>query len=436
MHIVDRRLNPGGKSLVNRQRFLRRAKALVQQAVRDSLKGRSIKELEQEGEVTIARDEVHEPSFRRGASGGNRDHVLPGNKDYLQGDEIERDKSGGQGAGGHQGEGDDEFRFVLSREEFLDLFLEDLELPDLARKKLTSGEAEGVRQAGYTTSGSPSALSIGRTMRNSMSRRIALKRPRGEEMRKLEEEIARLEGLTGDHAEEIARLREELERLDRRRKLITYVDPIDLRYRRFEPTPKPISQAVMFCLMDVSGSMTEHMKDLAKRFYALLHLFLKRCYRHVEVVFIRHTDKAEEVDEETFFYSRETGGTLVSTALEKMLEVAKARYSPNDWNIYVAQASDGDNMPSDTGKTIALMAEGILPQAQYVAYIEVGRDEDPMMGFGGPLTRASDLWAAYDQIGESGGKFVLRKVHHRREIYPVFRELFAKRGLSEASARA
>lgn len=440
MHIVDRRLNPGGKSLVNRQRFLRRAKALVQQAVRDSLKDRSIKDLEQEGEVTIARDEVHEPTLRRGRSGGDRDYILPGNKDYLQGDEIERPPSGGEGAGGHQGEGEDEFRFVLSREEFLDMFLEDLELPDLARKKLTSGEAHGVRQAGFTTTGTPSALSIGRTMRNSMSRRIALKRPRGEDMRRIEDEIARLEGLTkdfgADHADEIARLREELERLERRRRLITYVDPIDLRYRRFEPTPKPISQAVMFCLMDVSGSMTEHMKDLAKRFYALLHLFLKRCYRHVEIVFIRHTDKAEEVDEETFFYSRETGGTLVSTALEKMLEVAKARYSPEDWNIYVAQASDGDNMPSDTGKTIALMTEAILPIAQYVAYLEVGREEDPMMGFGGPMMRASDLWRAYEQIGspkgsDGSGKFVMRKVHHRREIYPVFRELFAKRGLSD-----
>lgn len=436
MYIVDRRLNPGGKSLVNRQRFLRRAKALVQQAVRDSLKDRSIKDLEQEGEVTIARDEVHEPTFRRGQAGGNREHILPGNKEYLQGDEIERPPSGGQGAGGHQGDGDDEFRFVLTREEFLDLFLEDLELPELAKKKLTSGEAQGVRQAGYSTSGSPSALSIGRTMRNSMSRRIALKRPRGTEMLRIEEEIARLEALSGDHTDEIARLREEWALLDRRRKLITYVDPIDLRYRRFEPTPKPISQAVMFCLMDVSGSMTEHMKDLAKRFYALLHLFLKRCYRHVEVVFIRHTDKAEEVDEETFFYSRETGGTLVSTALEKMLEVTKARYSPEDWNIYVAQASDGDNMPSDTTKTIALMGEAILPIAQYVAYLEVGREEDPMMGFGGPMMRASDLWRAYEQIGSNGGKFVMRKVHHRREIYPVFRELFAKRGLGDRKQKA
>ena len=116
-----------------------------------------------------------------------------------------------------------------------------------------------------------------------------------------------------------------------------------MRYRRFEPQPKPVAQAVMFCLMDVSGSMTEHMKDLAKRFFALLYLFLKRRYKHVDIVFIRHTHEAREVDEETFFYSPETGGTVVSTALEEMARIVDDRYPPDDWNIYAAQASDGDN---------------------------------------------------------------------------------------------
>src|SRR3546814_17979424 len=113
-----------------------------------------------------------------------------------------------------------------------------------------------------------------------------------------------------------------------------------------------------------------------------------RCYRHVEVVFIRHTDRAEEVDEQTFFYSRETGGTLVSSALEKMLEVVKDRYNPEDWNIYVAQASDGDNMASDNPRTVSLMQDAIIPISQYVAYLEVGRAEDPFAG--GMLATGSD----------------------------------------------
>lgn len=425
MYIVDRRLNTGGKSLVNRQRFLRRAKSLVQRAVRESLKDRSIKELDQEGEITIARDEIHEPTLRRASSGGDRDLILPGNKDYIEGDEISR-PAGGEGGGGHQSDGEDEFRFMLTREEFLDLFLDDLELPELAKKRLTTGDAQVVRQAGYTTSGSPSAMSIGRTMRNSLSRRIALKRPSREELERIEEEIRQLEAFPENHADEIVRLHEEWERLRRRRHLISYIDPIDLRFRRFEPTPKPVAQAVMFCLMDVSGSMSEHMKDLAKRFFALLHLFLNRCYRHVEVVFIRHTDRADEVDENTFFYSQETGGTLVSSALEKMLAVTKERYLPADWNIYVAQASDGDNMARDNAGTATLMTDFVLPIAQYVAYLEVGREEDPM-ALGSP-PRSSDLWQAYSAIAGAHGHFVMRKVRHRREIYPVFRELFQRRG--------
>src|SRR4029078_5284855 len=91
-------------------------------------------------------------------------------------------------------------------------------------------------------------------------------------------------------------------------KRIPFIDPIDIRYRRFETGPKPGAQAVMFCLMDVSASRTEHMKDLAKRFYMLLYVFLKRRYRHVEIVFIRHTDRAEEVDEDTFFRGPPSAG--------------------------------------------------------------------------------------------------------------------------------
>jgi uncharacterized sporulation protein YeaH/YhbH (DUF444 family) len=429
MYIIDRRLNPGGKSLANRQRFLRRTKALVQRAVRESLKDRSIKDIDQSGEITIARESVHEPSIRRGP-GGDRDHVLPGNREYVEGDRIPRPKqAGGAGSQAGQGEGEDEFRFVLTREEYLDLFLDDLELPDLAKRKLTETESEGVRRAGYTTTGSPSSLAIGRTMRNALSRRIALKRPKAEEVEKLDEEIDRLERMGEAGLAQLALLREERARITGRRSRIAYIDPLDIRYRRYEPSPKPVAQAVMFCLMDVSGSMTEDMKDLAKRFFALLHLFLTRCYKHVDIVFIRHTDRAEEVDEQTFFYSQETGGTVVSTALETMLAVVSARYRPSDWNIYVAQASDGDNFSSDNQKATGLMKDAILPLSQYVAYLEVGREEGAIpFGVAG---RESDLWRAYEPIAAAERRFVMRKVHHRREIYPVFRELFRRRGMAE-----
>jgi uncharacterized sporulation protein YeaH/YhbH (DUF444 family) len=432
MHIVDRRLNPSGKNLANRQRFMRRAKSLIRKAVHESSASRSIKDADQAGEVALPAQGVHEPSLHRSGSGGIRDHLLPGNKEYVEGDTIPR-PPGGAGGGGSEGspdgEGQDDFRFALSQDEFVDLFLEDLELPDLAKRRVVSAEALSWHRAGYSVSGSPANLALMRTVRNSLSRRIALRRPKATEIARLREEITELD----DDPDQLGHrkdLEDELARLLRRASLIPYIDPLDVRYRRFEAHPKPVAQAVMFCLMDVSGSMTEHMKDLAKRFYVLLYIFLKRRYKNVDVVFIRHTHQAQEVDEDTFFHSPETGGTVVSTALEEMQKIVAERYSPDSWNIYAAQASDGDNTASDNEKTAALLTDVILPVCQYYAYLEVGRDSEHFPpGF---IRRDSDLWQTYTAICRSGAPMAMRKVGHRRDIYPVFRELFARKTGAEA----
>ncbi|MGO4526436.1 YeaH/YhbH family protein [Microvirga sp. 2MCAF35] len=432
MYIIDRRLNPGGKSLANRQRFLRRAKAQIQRAVRQTAGDRDITDLERGGEVSIPAEGVREPSFRRSGEGGVHDHILPGNKRFVEGDTIERPPGGGGGAaGGDSGEGEDDFRFVLTRDEFLDLFLDDLELPDLAKRRVATVETQGLRRAGYTVTGSPVNLALLRSMRNALSRRIAMRRPKSEDLLRLQEEIARIEEQEGP-SERLTALREELEQLQLRTKRFPYIDPIDLRYRRFEPVSKPVAQAVMFCLMDVSGSMTEHMKDLAKRFYMLLYIFLTRRYKHVEIVFIRHTHEAKEVDEETFFNSPETGGTVVSSALREMQRIVEERYSPDAWNIYAAQASDGDNSPNDGATSATLLRNVILPVCQYYAYLEVGSDSDRMQtGF---INHKTSLWQTYESLLEQGANLAMRKVNHRREIYPVFRELFRRRD-AEAGAR-
>jgi len=431
MNIVDRRLNPKGKSLANRQRFIRRAKDLIRKAVRESSGQRGIKDVESGGEILIPRDGVREPALRRAPTGGAREHVLPGNKEYVEGDGIPRPPSGGRGGGTEgslDGEGEDSFLFALSRDEFLDLFLEDLELPDLAKRRLTESVSTTWSRAGYSVSGSPANLSLTRTMRNSLSRRIALRRPKPEEIARLREEIAAEEAL-GGQTPRLAELRGQLERELRRSQYIPYIDPIDVRYRRYEATPKPVTRAVMFCLMDVSGSMTESMKDLAKRFFSLLYVFLNRRYAHVDIVFIRHTHHAQEVDEDTFFHSPETGGTVVSTALEEMHRVVRQRYAPEDWNIYAAQASDGDNASSDNARAAALLTDVILPLCQYYAYVEVGREGEPLrLGSGG---RDSELWRTYNLVARPGAPLAMRKVRDRRDIYPVFRELFRRKGVAE-----
>ena len=425
MHIIDRRLNPGGRSFANRQRFLRRAKAVVRQAVRESSEQRGIKDIDQGGEVSIPVDSIREPRFQRQRSGGQRQSVLPGNKKFVAGDTLPKEAEAGGGSGSEgsrDGEGEDEFSFVLSQEEYLDLFFEDLELPNMAKRALTVAESYSLQRTGFSVSGSPANLALGRTMRNSLSRRFALRRPKQDEIKHLREAIER--AAQDGSADEFARLRAELEQLLTRTRRVPYIDPIDLRYRRFEPVPKPVSQAVMFCLMDTSASMTEHMKDLAKRFFALLYLFLKRRYQRVEVVFIRHTHLAEEVDEKAFFHSRETGGTVVSSALQKMHQIATQRNRPEDWNIYGAQASDGDNAPSDAEETSALLGGAVLPLCQYFAYLEVGRDEDRSVGF---LPHATELWRIYEKAGADPDRFAMCKVTKRTDIYPVFRKLFERR---------
>jgi uncharacterized sporulation protein YeaH/YhbH (DUF444 family) len=346
--------------------------------------------------------------------------VLPGNTDYKVGDLIPKPQGGGGGGGGGQasadGEGQDDFVFTLSKDEFLDLFFEDLKLPNLIKTQLKDLKSPVPQRAGYTTDGPPAKLNRVRTMRRSLARRIALRRPKDADVLLLEKMLAEAEIDVPRDEIRIAELKAQLERLLRLRRTIAYVDPIDLQFNRTERVPRPATQAVMFCLMDASASMTESLKDLAKRFFMLLHLFLSRHYREVDIVFVRHTSTASEVDEETFFRGVETGGTVISTALEEMDKIVRDRYSPEDWNIYAAQASDGDNIPDDMGRCLDLVENHLLPACQYFAYIEVSEQ----IGFGDTI-----VWDGYKEIAERNRHFAMRRVTSPAEIFPVFHELFS-----------
>src|SRR3990170_6168938 len=422
MQVVDRRLNPKAKSLGNRQRFLRRAKAEIREAIRDSLKSRKVAEAEGAEKVTIRSKSLREPSFSLGRNTGQRDYILPGNEEYKVGDEIPKPQGGAGGRGSQgspHGEGQDEVTFTLPKEEFLDLFFDDLKLPNLIKVKLKDMKAPKLARAGFTSDGPPARLNRARTMRKSMGRRMALRRPSTAEIARLEAELAAAEAENPADPGRIALLRSRLEYKQRLRRTIAYLDPIDLQYNRFERVPKPTTQAVMFCLMDASASMTEPLKDLAKRFFMLLHVFLTRYYRQVHIVFIRHTSTAAEVDEDTFFRGTETGGTVISTALEEMLNVVRARYSPGDWNIYAAQASDGDNFHDDMPRCLELLDDQILPMCQYFAYIETTHGER----FND--TVETPVWHGYTEIAQRRRNFAMRRVAAPEDIFPAFHELFS-----------
>lgn len=416
--VIDRRPNDRSGSAVNRERFMRRYKAQIRRAVTDMVAGRSIRDLERGGKVSIPVRDVSEPTFRHGA-GGDYEHVLPGNRHFQPGDKLPRPEGGdgesGSGSEGGSGESTDAFAFSLSREEFMQIFFDDLELPRMVRTTLGEIREQCLQRAGYTTNGSPTNLSVNRSLRNAIGRRIAL---RGGLRSRLAEVESMLASASPDAADR-TRWLEEAGQLQRRIASVPFLDEIDLRYRYRTLTPKPVSQAVMFCLMDVSASMDERKKDLAKRFFALLHLFLSRKYEKLEIVFIRHTDDAEEVDEQRFFHDRKTGGTVVLSALALMHQIIEERYPLDAWNIYGAQASDGDAFGADPEKSRGFLENALLPLVRHYAYIEVCEAG----------SRISTLSAAYRRIPSD--TFAMREVHESRDIWPVFRGLFGRQQAAE-----
>jgi hypothetical protein len=426
--IIDRRLAGKNKSIGNRERFLRRYKEQVKEAVKRAIDGRGIRDIERGEDIRIPKKDISEPVFGHG-QGGIREVVHPGNREYVQGDRIEKPK-GGQGGGGSgkgqasdQGEGEDDFVFALSKEEFMQVFFEDLALPHLVRTQLAEMPEWKSQRAGFSSDGTPNNLHVVRSMRGALGRRIALGAGKRRTLKELEEELAECRAALqpGDAVAEahIKALVERIELLRGRVERIPYLDPIDLRYRSRIRVPVPTSKAVMFCLMDVSGSMDEGRKELSKRFFILLYLFLTRHYEKIDLVFIRHHTQASEVDEQNFFHARETGGTVVSSALVLMEEIIRARYNPSEWNIYGAQASDGDNWHHDSGRCRELLSEKLLPLVRYFAYVQVAEEEQ-------------NLWEEYTQLQAAHKHFAMKKATSADQIYPVFRDLFKKEGAKAA----
>lgn len=419
-YIVDRRLNSKNKSTVNRQRFLERYRHHIKKAVSDAVDKRSITDIHSGEQISIPSKDIGEPIFHHG-DGGVRERVLPGNKEFVTGDKIKRPEGGGGGGAGSgasdSGEGMDDFVFNITQEEFLNFMFEDLALPNLVKRHLAGDTEFKYHRAGISNEGNPGKINIVRSLRAANARRIALTGGKRRKLKELEAQVAELIDATShDDLERLNTLQEQVEALRKRISRVPWLDDFDLKYNLHVKHPVPRSRAVMFCIMDVSGSMDQATKDIAKRFFLLLYLFLQRNYEHTEVVFIRHHTSAKEVDEEEFFYSRETGGTIVSSALRLTDDIVTDRYPPAQWNIYAAQASDGDNWNDDSTICYKLLTEKLMQKLQYFSYIEItSRDHQA-------------LWASYEKVlDDFPDSFAMRQLTSAADIYPVFRELFRKK---------
>ena len=417
--VIDRRLSGKNKSIGNRERFLRRFRGQIREAVRRAVDGRSIADMEKGQDITLPRRDMSEPVISHG-SGGLRETVHPGNREYVRGDQIERPQGGGAGGPGGgasaDGQGEDDFVFRITREEFLQYFFDDLALPNLIRTQLLPDAPEWkFNRAGFVSEGTPTNLHVVRSMRVALSRRIALGGDQRARLRELEAKLAKALAEAPAVPDPIPALKLEIEALQGLTRRIPFFDPFDLRYRNRVKVPVPTAKAAMFCLMDVSGSMDEARKDIAKRFFILLYLFLRRHYERTDVIFIRHHTQAAEVSEVEFFQSTETGGTVVSSALTLMHQIIEARYPPSEWNIYGAQASDGDNWHHDSSKCRELLTSKLLPLSRYFAYVQVAEEDQ-------------NLWNEYSTVAAGHSNFAIRKISAVSDIYPVFRDLFKKAG--------
>ncbi len=423
--IIDRR-SSGTRSTSNQERLQRRVRARLKSAVEKMARSGSIEDLANADQpISIPTRDLHEPNFRRDFSDSSWERVLPGNKEYQRGDEINKPEGGGAGQGREgspDGLGDDEVAIVLSADEFLDLLFDGLALPNLRKTAQGDVQAEKWRRAGFIKDGSPSRMHVGRTMRAARARRLALRAGKRRELQELEEarsklqeeistRIARKEDVSLEQ-ERLKILDEQISILARKIKAIPFIDEADLRFAHIDQQPHPITNAVMFCVMDVSGSMGEKEKDLAKRFFLLLYLFLHRHYQAVQIVFIKHHSTATECTEQAFFGAREGGGTLVSPAIMLTEDIMTKRFPPDRWNVYVAQVSDGDNYFADN-TVVAEHLHQLLPRLRNLFYLEVNRENE------------SDLLQLYDGIAEDYPELITARASAREDIYPLFRTLFS-----------
>lgn len=271
--------------------------------------------------------------------GKNKPGVGAGNGSEKRGDKFpgEAQYASGKGKAGNQ-EGEEVYETEITIEEVIRYLFDDLNLPDIDKKQLSKLEEKSYRKLGYQQKGIPPKLAKKRSVVEKIKRKQATKR-------------ALKDIVEGAHEGVNNPNKNYLDEKNPLKERFAFIED-DLRYYRIKENNKRDYNAVVLCIMDVSGSMDQTKKYLARSFYFLLYQFLHLKYANVDVVFIAHTTTAKEVNEKEFFHRGESGGTYISSGYEKAIEIISERYSPSNWNVYAFHCSDGDNWSEDNKKAI------------------------------------------------------------------------------------
>lgn len=450
---ADRRKTGRGKSLNNRQKLLKRIKDSIKNAKPEDIGVDGVRKTgtthganTYSNPVKVARTALSEPTFHYDPNIGEHEIVLIGNDHWLKGDEfpIERGQGGSGGGGSGSGpgeEGEDDFIINISRSEFFDVFFEDCELPDLKETHEKDLPEAVWQRAGFQKVGNPGQLSVIRSFKLSKARRLALTKDARDELEKLEEEeLDLLEQMDTEIRDPIATpaewIRERLEVIEARILELRYkvaniciFEDVDLRYRKHDRIQVKASDAVLVMIMDISGSMDEDKKRMARKFFSLQYAFIKRRYPQTDLIFIAHTDEPEEMTEEEFFTTRKSGGTIVSPAWALAHQIIRERYDAAQTNIYVSYAGDGDNWDSDNPLVIEeVEGSGMLAKLRHAVYVQVGQSFAASYGSG------PGLWNVMQSIASTNKKLDLTKIADENDVFDAFKNLYGKKAKAKSRA--
>lgn len=388
--IIDKRHTHKNPAVANRKKFLDRCKENLRGVVDEAIKSGSIKDAAKDRNVRVSNKTLKEPRFINDDSTGNPTYIGRGNKEYQRGDKefLRNNGQGGSGASDDAGE----FSFVLSKREFLDILFEEMELPDYVKESLTNDKKFKYERAGTSPEGPITKLNLLKTMFVAMGRKFASRK------------ICEAKG-----------------------RKPPFITEEDLRFNIYEKRPFPVKTAVMFAIMDASGSMGEFERTLAKRFFLLLYLFLERHYEFIEIRWILHDIEAVEVTETEFFSIDGGGGTIVSSAMKLVNKIITEEYNPNEVNIYIAQVSDGDDFQADGTMLCKYIEDNLLDKVQYFAYLQVMHPEIDSYTSLAMLLRG--VYRSYKTYLVPKHKRVnIGAARALQEVFPVLRNLFKKGG--------
>lgn len=309
-------------------------------------------------------------------------------------------KQKAQGKKGSDQAGDEYYEVEVTLDELAEYLFQDLELPDLEKKRFKFIKDHKPKRSGFRKKGMRSRLSKKETIKRKIRRK----------------KMAIASGAFDPESGERFPFHED-----------------DLKYKHTKLKPQQNNSAVIFFLMDVSGSMTKDKKYMARSFYFLLYQFLRYKYDNIEVVFISHCTEAREVNEDDFFKRGTSGGTIMSSALTMTKDIINKRYHPSSWNIYTFYSGDGENWSFDDEKTVNLFKD-LKELNQMICYAEIDPNSFPAENTYGILSKsfnynqseATALWKKLTPI--TGDKFKKIKISKPNHIWPSFQHIFGGKG--------